>query len=168
MLVNVAVFVPLVFLSGIAGALMKDEAMSVLIGLSVSYIVGITFMPVIYRLTYSRISRGRVLFPALRIKFLQLKKRPERSETKNEGFYERGLDFVFRHKTGCIILFLLMIPAGILVLRFLEKEKMPQFSEVETIVFIEWNEILIRLKTEGGLRTCLPRPKTGLFRAMPL
>ncbi|MGQ9619418.1 MAG: efflux RND transporter permease subunit [Bacteroidales bacterium] len=140
MLVNVAVFVPLVFLSGIAGALMKDEAMAVLIGLSVSYIVGITFMPVIYRLTYSSISRGRGLFPALRRKFLQLKKRPERSETKTERFYERGLDFVFRYKTVCIILFLLMIPSGILVLRFLEKEKMPQFSQVETIVYIEWNE----------------------------
>lgn len=155
MLVNVAVFVPLVFLSGIAGALMKDEAMSVLIGLSVSYIVGITFMPVIYRLAYSRISQGGGFFSGLRIKLLQIKRRPERSEPGTKGFYEKGLDFVFSHKTVGIILFLLMIPAGVLVFRFLEKEKMPQFSQTETIALIEWNENIDPAENRGRVENLL-------------
>lgn len=140
MLVNVAVFVPLVFLSGIAGALMHDEALSVLIGLAVSYMVGITFMPVIYRLTYKSAGKADMALARFRDKLLGQAGKKIKKRLTPERLYERGLEYVFRHKALCIILFILLIPAGLVILRSLEKEKMPQFTEMETIATIEWNE----------------------------
>src|SRR5690606_30100047 len=50
---TIAVFVPLIFMSGIAGALFFDQAFSVAIGLLVSYLTGILLLPVLYKLIYS-------------------------------------------------------------------------------------------------------------------
>ncbi|MDE7420199.1 MAG: efflux RND transporter permease subunit, partial [Muribaculaceae bacterium] len=47
-LTTVAVFVPLIFMSGIAGAIFSDQAFSITAGLVASYIVGITLLPVLY------------------------------------------------------------------------------------------------------------------------
>ncbi len=49
-LTTVAVFLPLIFMSGIAGAIFTDQAFSITAGLAVSYIVGIMLLPVIYLL----------------------------------------------------------------------------------------------------------------------
>ncbi len=51
-LTTVAVFLPLIFMSGIAGAIFTDQAFSITAGLAVSYIVGIMLLPVIYLLVY--------------------------------------------------------------------------------------------------------------------
>ena len=51
-LTTVAVFVPLVFMSGIAGAIFMDEAFSITSGLMVSYFTGIMLLPVLYVLFY--------------------------------------------------------------------------------------------------------------------
>ena len=52
-LTTIAVFVPLVFMSGIAGAIFMDEAFSITSGLMVSYFTGIMLLPVLYVLLYS-------------------------------------------------------------------------------------------------------------------
>lgn len=49
---TIAVFVPLVFMSGIAGAIFFDQAFAVTIGLIVSYFTGIMLLPVLYKLVY--------------------------------------------------------------------------------------------------------------------
>src|SRR5690606_18618237 len=49
-LTTCAVFVPLVFLSGISGALFYDQAMAVSIGLGVSLLVSFTLIPVYFRI----------------------------------------------------------------------------------------------------------------------
>ena len=51
-LTTVAVFVPLIFMSGIAGALFYDQAFAVSVGLLVSYLTGIMLLPVLYYLVY--------------------------------------------------------------------------------------------------------------------
>ena len=53
-LTTVAVFVPLIFMSGIAGALFYDQAFAVSVGLLVSYLTGIMLLPVLYKLVYYR------------------------------------------------------------------------------------------------------------------
>ena len=52
-LTTIAVFVPLVFMSGIAGAIFYDQAFAVTVGLMVSYFTGIMLLPVLYKLVYS-------------------------------------------------------------------------------------------------------------------
>ena len=52
-LTTIAVFFPLVFISGIAGAIFMDEAFAVTVGLVASYITGIVLLPVLYKIGLS-------------------------------------------------------------------------------------------------------------------
>ena len=61
-LTTIAVFVPLVFMSGIAGAIFFDQAFSVTIGLMVSYFTGIILLPVLYMLVYRAGIQTRIHF----------------------------------------------------------------------------------------------------------
>ena len=49
---TIAVFVPLVFMSGIAGAIFFDQAFAVTVGLMVSYFTGIMLLPVLLSLIH--------------------------------------------------------------------------------------------------------------------
>ena len=57
-LVTCAVFIPLIFLSGISGALFYDQAIAIVIGQGVSLLVGITLLPTIYYLLYRNGKEG--------------------------------------------------------------------------------------------------------------
>lgn len=85
-LTTIAVFVPLIFMSGIAGALFYDQAFSVTVGLLVSYFTGIMLLPVLYMLVYRTGLRGRSWFSRIRI---------------NNPLKEHTLDrFMMRASTG--------------------------------------------------------------------
>ncbi len=140
MLVNIAVFLPLIFLSGIAGAIMYDEAVAVAIGLSVSYLVGITFMPVIYRLAYSRVSLADNKLRLVKEKILGKAGIKLKKIIDIESIYLKGLDFTFRYKKLNILLYVLIIPIGFFILILIDKEKMPALTQNEVILNIEWNE----------------------------
>ena len=140
MLVNIAVFLPLIFLSGIAGALMYDEAISVTIGLAVSYLVGITFMPVIYRLAYQNIYTAESRFQKVKEKMFDFLGRGFKRIFDLDKIYTAGLDFTFRRKALNLFLYLMILPTGMAALFLIHKEKMPAFTQTETILKIDWNE----------------------------
>lgn len=130
-LTTCAVFVPLVFLSGISGALFYDQAMAITIGLFVSLLVSITLLPVLYRLFHlkdnnqeDRISR-----------FLA-----KTNTLDYEAIYEKGFRWVMRKQqwTWGIIVVLLIVGIGTFAL--LPKTQMPDFSKTETLLKIDWNE----------------------------
>ena len=130
-LTTVAVFVPLVFMSGIAGAIFSDQAFSITAGLASSYIVGITLLPVLYYI-FSKKDR---------------KDKEPRKSAESAGkpsrylaLYDRGMDFCFRHKWVFIILTLLMVPACVVLFMVMRQERMPEIDSAETIVRIDWNE----------------------------
>lgn len=54
-LTTVAVFLPLVFMSGMAGEIFADQAFAITAGLAVSYAVSITLLPVLYSLLVPRV-----------------------------------------------------------------------------------------------------------------
>jgi multidrug efflux pump subunit AcrB len=140
LLTNVAVFVPMIFLSGIAGALIYDQAMSVVIGLSVSYLVGITLMPVVFRIIYHLGSKTPNWPHALkRYRFFRFFGNLNINDWLVRN-YEKGLDFTFRRKKLNAAIYLSAIPIGLLLLLVIRKEKMPEFPQVETIIKIEWNQ----------------------------
>lgn len=56
-LTTVVVFVPLIFMSGIAGAIFSDQAFSITASLAASYIIGITLLPVLYYLFENKKSK---------------------------------------------------------------------------------------------------------------
>ncbi len=136
MLVNIAVFLPMVLLSGIAGALMYDEAISVSIGLSVSYLVGITFTPVVYRIAYRRVRKAGNRIQQYKERVFKGVK----GAFNIDRIYETGLNFTFRYKKLNFLIYLMILLSGVILLGTIRKEKMPHFTQTEVIISVEWNE----------------------------
>jgi multidrug efflux pump subunit AcrB len=126
---TIAVFVPLVFMSGIAGAIFYDQAFAVTVGLIVSYFTGIMLLPVLYKLIYS--------LPE--IKWIDRRfNNPVKAHTLDR-FYDGGIDFVFRHKGKMLLFVALTLPLCVVLFYQVPKSRMPDIDQQELLVFIEWN-----------------------------
>ncbi|HJA88261.1 MAG TPA: efflux RND transporter permease subunit [Candidatus Parabacteroides intestinavium] len=131
-LTTIAVFVPLVFMSGIAGAIFYDQAFAVTVGLMVSYFTGIMLLPVLYKLVYS--------IPEMKKTWLNLKVNNLIKEHTMDRFYDQGVDFVFRHKKSSLILSAITIPMCVVLFYAIPKSRMPEIDQNELIAHLEWNE----------------------------
>lgn len=127
-LTTCAVFIPLIFLSGLAGALFYDQAIAVSAGLFASLAVSITLLPTLYHVIYRKqwLGANRWLSGSGIINF--------------EAFYNRGFNFVFKHKRFVMGIFSFLLLAAILMAYLLPKEKMPALKQVEAELIIDWNE----------------------------
>ena len=128
-LTTCAVFIPLIFLSGIAGALFYDQAIAVASGLAASLVVSITLIPTLYHLIHVKTGsrKGKTRLHSLQVFRL-------------ENAYNRGFDFVFKYRRLAMAGFvmLLMIAGGLFLL--LPLQKMPPLEQIETVMKIDWNE----------------------------
>ena len=131
-LTTIAVFVPLIFMSGIAGAIFYDQAFSVTVGLMVSYFTGIMLLPVLYMLVY-RTGLRKSWFSRIRIN------NPIKDHTLDR-FYDAGVDFIFAHKTASVLFCIISIPLCVFMFYFIGKERMPEIDQNELIARVEWNE----------------------------
>jgi len=129
MLTTCAVFIPLVFLSGVAGALFYDQAIAISIGLLVSFLVSITLLPTLYRQLYKREKEGWLTRFVKKISFKNLEER-----------YEGGMRFFFRFKYLSITVFMLLIGVSVILFNTMKKERLPAVSQDELVVQIDWNE----------------------------
>lgn len=130
-LTTCAVFLPLVFLSGISGALFYDQAMAISIGLFVSLFVSITLLPVLYRLFHIKDDNkvGKIS------QFLA------KTNTLNyPALYEKGFRWVMRKQRLSWGLSLVLLLASIILFGVLQKTQMPHFTSTETLLKIDWNE----------------------------
>lgn len=134
-LTTVAVFVPLIFMSGIAGAIFSDQAFSITAGLAASYIVGITLLPVLYYIFENGELRMKNQKCSLNTKSTILT-----SHSSFLNYYDRGIDFCFRHKWELIIATLLMVPLCVVLFFIMPQQRMPDIESNETLVRIDWNE----------------------------
>ena len=128
-LTTIAVFAPLIFMSGIAGAIFYDQAFSVTVGLMVSYFTGIMLLPVLYLLVY------RTGIHTRKWKWLSFKFNNPIKDHTLDRFYDAGVDWVFSH-LFCAI----SIPLCVFFFFFIDKQRMPDIEENELIARIEWNE----------------------------
>ena len=125
-LTTVAVFIPLVFIDGMAGSIFADQAFAITAGLAVSYLVGIILLPVIYR---------QIMRPTIG--------RENAGSHNMKGvisFYDRGFDMVSRRKWIVMIVAFMMLPMCYLMFRIVDKSKMPDIDYSELNARIEWNE----------------------------
>ncbi|WP_163324799.1 efflux RND transporter permease subunit [Draconibacterium mangrovi] len=126
-LTTCAVFIPLIFMKGMAGALFFDQAIAVTIGLSISLLVSITLLPTLYRLFYSKT------------------KQEKQKRQKDPGYYrlyERGLKFVLRNQAATIGLVILLLAGAAVLGRMLTTSRFPEVSQDEIVLKIDWNEPL--------------------------
>ena len=131
-LTTIAVFVPLIFMSGIAGAIFMDQAFSITVGLMISYVTGIMLLPVLYLLFYRMGIRGKGV----------LSKRFD-NLVKNdwlERLYDKGIEWVFSHKKLSLLMTASTLPLCVFFFYFLEKERMPEIEQNELVMRVEWNE----------------------------
>lgn len=135
-LTTIAVFLPLIFMSGIAGAIFTDQAFSITAGLGVSYIVGIMLLPVIYMLVYRVRKRKKKTYN----KVPEDEKLAGRINSWLDSTYTRIIDSVFAHKVLWLIVTALIIPLCVVMFYVLPVERMPQIDQNEMIVRVEWNE----------------------------
>ncbi len=129
-LTTCAVFIPLIFLSGIAGAMFYDQAMSVTIVLLTSYIVTILVIPVYYYWWYKG-SDGFRPNPLLeRINF----------DDPIRRWDDRCMEWFIRHRP--VAWGLLAVSAVGLTVCFaaMPKSRLPEMTRTDAIMKIDWNE----------------------------
>ncbi|MEG0518061.1 MAG: efflux RND transporter permease subunit [Bacteroidales bacterium] len=140
-LTTCAVFIPLIFLSGIAGSLFYDQAMGVTVGLMSSFFVAVTVIPVYYKLLYvnkSAHDENKYLQRLQMIDYVSV--------------YEKGLKWVFRRQKLAWCVFLLMIPLMYLIYLVIDKSKLPPLTHDDVVLNIDWNTPVDIL--ENDRRTC--------------
>lgn len=150
-LTTIAVFVPLIFLSGIAGVMFFDQAFAVTVGLLVSYFTGIMLLPVLYKMLYGKMFFQKTYLPQWIVAGAH-------SQLLDKA-YESGMAFTFRHKRMNVCLFLAVLPLCVFLFTVIGKERMPALNQTDRIVFIEWNEPVSveenRLRTELFLQSVM-------------
>lgn len=131
-LTTCAVFVPLIFLSGMAGALFYDQAMAITIGLMVSLLVSVTLLPVLYHLLFRKAKKNmRVDLFLQRLNALDY-----------ASLYEKGFRFTMRRQPVVGGLFIVFLLTTISLLFILPKRQIPKLTSTEKIYTIDWNEPL--------------------------
>ncbi len=127
-LTTCSVFLPLLFLSGITGALFYDQAVAVSIGLISSLIVSIILIPVIYKQLKNR-------------KFKFEKKLQFNLRTQNiEHWYEKGYYYFFEKKWIVYSISIISIGVAVFLFKTMPYSQLPLIKQNETIVTIDWNE----------------------------
>jgi multidrug efflux pump subunit AcrB len=150
-LTNISVFAPLIFLSGMAGAIFFDQAFSVTVGLLVSYVTGIVFIPVLYKVIYSirplplPFSTGkRKTLPQFSTEEGSQPDDNQPQKTEKESlafrFYDAGIHWVFTHKILTFTIIFLTLPLCGWLFMIIPKEKMPDINQSEALIQIDWNQ----------------------------
>ncbi len=125
-LTNLAVFLPLIFMSGITGALFYDQALSVAAILFVSLACTFILIPLLFRLFYR--SSATVEQQGSRF-FLFLK-----------TCYHQSFQRVWLHRKGALIGMSLLIPLSFFLFFYLPKTGFPEIERYETVIQLDWNE----------------------------
>ncbi|MBR5707461.1 MAG: efflux RND transporter permease subunit [Bacteroidaceae bacterium] len=135
-----AIFIPLIFMSGIAGALFYDEAMAVTITLVSALIMSVLVIPVFYYRFY----KGQPCFTPN--KFIS-----RISVGNMTAGYDRILSWFFRHRGVMWSIFTAAVVLIGMLFMNLDKQKLPTLSHSDTLLNIEWNE---RISIEENNRRC--------------
>ncbi len=137
-LTTCSVFIPLIFVSGMAGALFYDQAMAVTITLLVSYGVAVVLLPVYYHWIYRDQPSFRPTKWLERFSFEGL-----------ENKYEKLLKWLFRRRAIVWAIYAVCIVGLVGLFFVVEKERLPKMTYSDTLVNIDWND---RISAEENAR----------------
>lgn len=143
-LTNSAVFLPLLLLSGLAGALFFDQAVSVTLALGVSLLCSYTLVPVLYHLLF----RGPA-GPLVRVR-RETEKVVLSPDRRTETRFMKGLEWAYNQTFWAAFRFKWGLAGGLVVLLAgaiwmggrIGKQGMPTVSRSAAEVSIDWNEPL--------------------------
>lgn len=139
-LTTCAVFVPLIFMSGIAGALFYDQAMAVTLTLFSSLLVSVLVIPVFYYMFYRKKSHYVTNRYMRRLSLNNL-----------VGLYERILKWFFRRRWIIWLSLGVSVVGIVLMFMYIPKERLPEISHNDALLRISWNE---RITVDENRRRC--------------
>lgn len=127
-LTTCSVFLPLIFLSGITGALFYDQAIAVSLGLGSSLVVSILIIPVLYKQLYHReFGFDRWLKGRLQNNGL-------------ENMYVKGYAYFSKSPWVVYLVSLVGIVCALLFFQLISYEQLPDLEQGEAQLTIDWNE----------------------------
>lgn len=137
---TLAVFVPLVFLSGISGALFFDQAVAVTAILSVSLAVAFILLPMLYLFLFGR---------------------SKKAMDKEEGpffrgvlkVYESGYRRITKNRKLAFLFFAILIPLGLGISQMLETEGLPEIEKLDATLEVDWNEPISAIENRDRVLT---------------
>ncbi len=126
-LTTCSVFLPLIFVGGMAGALFFDQSMGITIALFASLLVAMVVLPVYFR--------------ALHAKRNHKIEKAKRGDANRKIFqiYEKIQGWMFRHLRLCLFVFMMSIPGVVLIYWLSEKRQMPEVDYTDGIMYVDWN-----------------------------
>lgn len=147
-LTTCSVFIPLIFLSGTAGALFFDQAMGITIALFCSLAVATLVVPV-YHLALCRECRPRV----------------NKINIRMTALYEKGMRYTLRHPRSMACVFLASMVLTALLLPFIPKERMPETPHDDALITIDWNEGIVAEENNRRVKEVLGSSVKELVKA---
>lgn len=125
-LTTIAVYAPLILLSGIAGLLVFDQAIGLTICLCVSLLVAFVLAPLLYRI------------------FLTTHPDKLKKDTRLYAWvakgYHRMIGHILRRKLLYFLATLLIMPAGIWLAARIPVSALPEIEKKESLVLLDWND----------------------------
>lgn len=128
-LTTCSVFIPLIFLGGLPGALFFDQAMAVSIGLLVSLVIAMTLIPVYYHMMFKS--------GAARQEVLRLQ---SKGRWSYQRLYDKGFRFTMRRQFLVWAIFAGLLFSVPVLSVFIDKEQLPEVKREATLLWIDWNE----------------------------
>ncbi len=129
-LTTCAVFIPLVFLNGLAGELFFDQAVSLSVVLLTSWLVTVAVIPVYYWALYRKLPAFRPNAFLARIQF-----------RGGMRIYDAGVNWFLANKRRvCWILPLSCAVVTAVCVIFMPKQKIPDITYTDAILNLDWNE----------------------------
>lgn len=128
-LTTCAVFIPLIFLNGLAGQLFYDQAIAVTTVLLVSYAVTVIVLPVYYWALYKKLPAFKPNAFLSRLRF-----------DGATRFYDRTVGWCLAHKWIAWALPLACAALTAICVVGMHKEKLPPITYTDALLRIDWNE----------------------------
>lgn len=133
-LTTCSVFIPLIFVGGMAGALFFDQSMGITIALFASLAVSVVVLPIYFNVVYRRVHRkdkGCKAQPE--------DSRPPKMNTAIYRWHERVQSWMFNHRRLCMAAYMLCLPGLVLMYMLSEKRQIPEITYTDAIMYVDWN-----------------------------
>lgn len=131
-LTTCSVFIPLIFIGGMAGTLFFDQSMGITIALFSSLAVSVLVLPVYFYVLHVRQHKAQNVEQ-------QTMMQPSKLHHIIYRYYDRMHAWTFAHLRLCLGLSLLAIPGLVLVFWVSDKRQMPAMNASDGIMYVDWN-----------------------------
>jgi multidrug efflux pump subunit AcrB len=149
-LTTVAVYFPLIYLSGIAGVLIRDQAIALTASLAVSLIIALILNPVLYKLFAKSFDS-----------------RPEHTKVYEwvHNKYHTLISFAFKKKKWILTVTVLFMICGGVFVFFIPLSGIPKMRSNETFLTIDWNESITLSENSERISDLIERQKASYIKS---